>query len=123
MRARLRLAIICATVVVALFLVIAPGLGKPAPTSIAPKPRPTLSTASYVANDSHLHLTNYIQEGPSLASLIPLMGDQIGRTPIFGIPLQQQWSYRTAGNNAPTYYLDNDADLYYYSFTDAYIAM
>jgi predicted TIM-barrel fold metal-dependent hydrolase len=41
---------------------------------------------------------------------------------LFGIPLQQQWSYSNSGDFAPTYYLHTDAPLYYYSFTDAYIA-
>ena len=42
---------------------------------------------------------------------------------LFGIPLQQQWSYENSGDSAPTYYLQTDSPLYYYSFTDAYIAM
>jgi predicted TIM-barrel fold metal-dependent hydrolase len=42
---------------------------------------------------------------------------------VFGIPLQQQWSYQNTGDFAPTYYLESDAPLYYYSFTDAHIAM
>jgi hypothetical protein len=37
--------------------------------------------------------------------------------------LQQQWSAANSGDFAPTYYLHTDAPLYYYSFTDAYIAM
>ena len=45
------------------------------------------------------------------------------RSTLFGIPLQQQWSYGNSGDFAPTYYLQTDAPLYYYSFTDAYIAM
>jgi len=57
-----------------------------------------------------------------MASLVPLMGDKIGRAAIFGIPLQQEWSYRVSGSDAPTYYLQSDSDLYYYSFTDAVIA-
>jgi predicted TIM-barrel fold metal-dependent hydrolase len=36
--------------------------------------------------------------------------------------LQQTWSYQNSGNFKPTYYLQTDAPLYYYSFTDAYIA-
>ncbi|HUK34934.1 MAG TPA: amidohydrolase family protein, partial [Vicinamibacterales bacterium] len=32
-------------------------------------------------------------------------------------------SYRIDRDSAPLYYLDSDAPLYYYSFTDAYIAM
>ena len=77
----------------------------------------------YVANDAHVHLTNYIQEGPDIHDLLRVMGDKIGRATLFGIPLQQTWSYRMSGENAPTYYLDTDAPLYYYSFTDAQIAM
>jgi hypothetical protein len=41
---------------------------------------------------------------------------------IFGIPLQQTWSYENSGEFQPTYYLQTDAPLYYYSFTDAWIA-
>jgi hypothetical protein len=51
------------------------------------------------------------------------MGTRVGRTAIFGIPLQQQWSYGNTGDFAPTYYLQTDAPLYYYSFTHAAIAM
>ena len=47
---------------------------------------------------------------------------RVGRSTLFGIPLQQQWSYANSGDFAPTYYLQTDAPLYYYSFTDAYIA-
>jgi len=50
------------------------------------------------------------------------MGDKIGRSTLFGIPLQQTWSHENSGEFAPTYYLQSDAPLYYYSFTDAYIA-
>jgi len=51
------------------------------------------------------------------------MGTKVGRVALFGIPLQQEWSYQNSGDFAPTYYLQSDAPLYYYSFTDAYIAM
>ena len=50
------------------------------------------------------------------------MGTRVGRSTLFGIPLQQQWSHGNSGDFAPTYYLQTDAPLYYYSFTDAYIA-
>jgi predicted TIM-barrel fold metal-dependent hydrolase len=51
------------------------------------------------------------------------MGTRVGRSTLFGIPLQQQWSYANSGEFAPTYYLQTDAPLYYYSFTDASIAI
>jgi len=74
-------------------------------------------------NDAHFHLTNYVQEGISAADFMKLMGDRVCRSTLFGIPLQQMWSYRETGDVAPTYYLEADAPLYYYSFTDAQIAM
>jgi hypothetical protein len=51
------------------------------------------------------------------------MGTKVGRSTLFGIPLQQQWEYGNSGDFAPSYYLASDAPLYYYSFTDAFIAM
>ena len=73
-------------------------------------------------NDSHFHLTNYIQQGIDVRKFLEIMGTRVGRSTLFGIPLQQQWSYANSGDFAPTYYLQSDAPLYYYSFTDAYIA-
>jgi len=84
---------------------------------------PALSqTNNYLFNDTHFHLTNYIQEGIDIHDFLKIMGDKAGRVALFGIPLQQQWSYRIDGDRAPTYYLHSDAPLYYYSFTDAVIA-
>ena len=79
--------------------------------------------ADYLFNDTHFHLTNYIQEGIDIHDFLKIMGTKAGRVALFGIPLQQQWSYRVDENRAPTYYLNSDAPLYYYSFTDAWIAM
>jgi hypothetical protein len=78
---------------------------------------------TYLFNDSHFHLTNYIQEGINIHDFLKIMGNKAGRVALFGIPLQQQWSYRIDENRGPTYYLNSDAPLYYYSFTDAWIAM
>jgi hypothetical protein len=73
-------------------------------------------------NDSHFHLTNYIQQGIDAGQFLGIMGNRVARSTLFGIPLQQHWSYANSGDFAPTYYLQSDAPLYYYSFTDAYIA-
>ena len=73
-------------------------------------------------NDSHFHLTNYVQEGRTIREFLDIMGSRVGRVALFGIPLQQTWSYRIDGDRAPAYYLNSDAPLYYYSFTDAWIA-
>ncbi len=72
--------------------------------------------------DSHVHLTNYVQEGLTARQYLDAVGDRVGRSVLFGIPLQLHWSDRVTGKVAPTYYLDSDTALYYYSFTDAFIA-
>ena len=77
---------------------------------------------NYLCNDSHFHLTNYVQQGLKPREFLQIVGSRVSRSTLFGIPLQQQWSYANSGNFAPTYYLQSDAPLYYYSFTDAYIA-
>ena len=77
----------------------------------------------YLVNDSHFHLTNYVQQGTDIHDFVKIMGTKVGRVALFGIPLQQTWSHGNTGDFAPTYYLQTDAPLYYYSFTDAFIAM
>jgi predicted TIM-barrel fold metal-dependent hydrolase len=72
--------------------------------------------------DSHVHLTNYVQEGLTARQYLEVVAARVDRSVLFGIPLQMHWSNRVTGDVAPTYYLDADTDLYYYSFTDAYIA-
>src|SRR6476660_3607185 len=82
-----------------------------------------VSKDSFLLNDSHFHLTNYVQEGTDIHKFLEIMGNKVGRVALFGIPLQQMWNYSNTGKFAPTYYLATDDPLYYYSFTDAYIAM
>lgn len=82
----------------------------------------SVPVSDYLFNDGHFHLTNYVQKGTDIHKYLEIMGDKVGRSTLFGIPLQQTWSYANSGDFAPTYYLQSDAPLYYYSFTDAYIA-
>jgi hypothetical protein len=90
----------------------------------SPPPSAAAQTADSATafSDSHFHLTNYIQRGISPREFLKIMGTRVARSTLFGIPLQQHWSYANSGDFAPTYYLHTDAPLYYYSFTDAYIA-
>jgi predicted TIM-barrel fold metal-dependent hydrolase len=93
--------------------------------AIARKPQPPAPAQATpcLFNDSHFHLTNYVQQGTDMGKYVDaIMGDKVCRSTVFGIPLQQTWSYGNSGDFAPTYYLQSDAPLYYYSFTDAWIA-
>lgn len=93
---------------------------KAEPKATAPVMAPQVN---YELHDSHFHLTNYVQEGIDINKCLENMGNRVGRVALFGIPLQQMWFFGNTGNFAPTYYLASDDPLYYYSFTDAYIAM
>ena len=106
------------------FILALVGLGNAAAQTLSPaaEPVPPMG-ATCLFNDSHFHLTNYIQEGPDARAVLKIMEGRVCRSTLFGIPLQQQWSDRLTGDLAPTYYMDTDARLYYYSFTDADIAM
>jgi hypothetical protein len=84
--------------------------------------RAAAADEQHLFNDSHFHLTNYIQRGTDIRKYLQIMGDKIDRSTLFGIPLQQTWSFENTGTFGPTYYLQSDAPLYYYSFTDAMIA-
>jgi hypothetical protein len=85
--------------------------------------QPPAATDTFLFYDSHFHLTNYVQEGVNVHDFLRTMGTKVGRSTLFGIPLQQEWDFGNSGDFAPTYYLASDAPLYYYSFTDAFIAM
>jgi predicted TIM-barrel fold metal-dependent hydrolase len=86
-------------------------------------PAQAVGASSPEVHDVHFHLTNYVQQGTDIHGFVKIMGDKVGRVALFGIPLQQTWDYGNTGDFAPTYYLQSDAPLYYYSFTDAFIAM
>jgi predicted TIM-barrel fold metal-dependent hydrolase len=91
--------------------------------AFARKPQPPAPAPACLFNDGHFHLTNYVQQGTDMVKYVDeIMGNKVCRSTVFGIPLQQTWSYGNSGDFAPTYYLQSDAPLYYYSFTDAYIA-
>ena len=73
-------------------------------------------------HDSHFHLKNFVQRGPSAKSALQIMENLTGRATLFGLPLQQKWDYTLTGDRAPDYYLSSKARLYYYSAVDAMIA-
>ena len=97
-------------------LLVAASLPLSAPAQGRPREAP-------LYNDAHIHLTNYVQEGTNITDFVRMMGNTVRRSVLFGIPLQQMWQFGNTGDFAPTYYLQTDAPLYYYSFVDAMIAL
>jgi len=55
-------------------------------------------TNDYEFNDRHFHLTNNVQEGPSVRDFLNMMGNRVGRATLFGVPLQQEWLYGVDGD-------------------------
>src|SRR3954452_21617930 len=47
------------------------------------------SETSYLFNDAHFHLTNYVQKGLTAKQYVAMMGKVVKRSTMFGIPLQQ----------------------------------
>ena len=73
--------------------------------------------------DSHFHLTNYVQEGIDIQRLpARSWGRASAARRCSAFRSSSSGRTRNSGDFAPTYYLQSDAPLYYYSFTDAYIA-
>lgn len=78
-------------------------------------------------NDAHFHIANYSMQGIPLKALIDnYMSDNIARSVVFGLPLQQKWDFYehyTDDKIPPNYYMGPKAGMYYYSFIDAMVAM
>jgi hypothetical protein len=49
---------------------------------------PVEASPGYLVHDGHVHLTNYIQEGPNVSDFLKVMGTKVGRAVLFGLPLQ-----------------------------------
>ena len=77
--------------------------------------------------DSHFHIANYAMQGVPLKTFIDkYMGNQIARSVVFALPLQQKWDYYehyAADRMAPSYYMGPKAGLYYYSAIDTMVAV
>lgn len=101
--------------------------------AIAQSLEPRLDTSQLYA-DVHFHASNYAMQGIPLKEYAEryMRGNlqQIVRSTIMPIPLQQRWDgfeqYQAQGPGnqmyGPNYYIGPKADLYYYSFVDAMFA-
>jgi predicted TIM-barrel fold metal-dependent hydrolase len=104
-------------------LVLLPACGVAGALAVAANRSSRAAPSGALFNDVHFHLTNYVQKGPDARQFLDMVGNKVGRIAMFGIPLQQEWTHDVSGDVAPTYYLQSDAPLYYYSFVDAHIAV
>ena len=64
----------------------------------APAGAQDAQNSGYLYNDSHFHLTNYIQKGLTARQYVQMMGRTVKRSTLFGIPLQQTWYLPNSGS-------------------------
>lgn len=80
-----------------------------------------LKWSKYEIIDSHIHIVNFKQETEWLKKLIYQMDkSNIKKSVIFWMPVRKLWSEHERSN--PEYYLDDDSECYYDSFTDWIVA-
>lgn len=88
------------------------------------------SVSAQVA-DAHFHISNYVAQGGTLKQLLQYMNNAdpnstVARSTVMAIPLVQKYDHWDDGKSEPmppTYYIGPKAQLYYYSFADAMVAM
>ncbi len=98
-------------------------------TSMLPgcaSPDAVRASADETLVDSHFHIANYAMQGVALKTLIDrYMGQQVRRSAVFALPLQQKWDrfeHYADDRIPPNYYMGPRAGMYYYAFVDAMVA-
>lgn len=75
----------------------------------------------YRYSDAHVHVLDFFQQGEPLSKLIDRMNAaSVGNAMVSGVPLMKKW--HESEPKQPRYYAGDDAELYWYSATDAYLA-
>ncbi|MFV0477456.1 MAG: amidohydrolase family protein [Parahaliea sp.] len=76
---------------------------------------------SWHYSDAHLHTVNFFQQGETLDSLITAMNAAgVGNAMVSGMGLMKKWHENEP--RRPDTYADDDAPVYWFSATDAYLA-
>ncbi|CAK9890342.1 MULTISPECIES: amidohydrolase family protein [Pseudomonas] len=75
----------------------------------------------YHYSDAHLHYVDFFQETAGMDALLKAMDEaRIDQSMISGIPVAKKWHEDEP--KRPRYYAGDDADAYWYSATDIYVA-
>ena len=82
----------------------------------------TVVAQEYKINDAHCHLVNSTEYSEGLQALLEEMDESgVDHTVLLGSPFIKKWN--AINKVRPGYYNDDDGEIYYYSFTDAMIAL
>lgn len=75
----------------------------------------------YAYSDAHLHYVDFFQETEGMSTLLKAMAkNRIDHVMISGIPVAKKWHEDEP--KRPRYYAGDDADAYWYSATDVWVA-
>ncbi|MNM99740.1 Amidohydrolase [compost metagenome] len=75
----------------------------------------------YRYSDAHLHYVDFFQETEGMTALVKAMDEAgVDHSMISGIPVAKKWHEDEP--KRPRYYAGDDADAYWYSATDTYVA-
>lgn len=94
-------------------------------TAVTAGPEPSaegrITDTPYRYTDAHVHVLDFFQQGEPLTRLIERMNAAgVGDAMISGVPLMKKW--HESEPQQPRYYAGDDAEMYWYSATDAYLA-
>jgi hypothetical protein len=83
--------------------------------------KPEKANYKYSINDAHCHYVDFVQNTEGLDVLLEQMDNaSVDNIVLFGLSVTKLWS--DFDRERPIYYDDNDASVYYYSFTDVIVA-
>lgn len=81
----------------------------------------SVQAREYHYSDAHLHYVDFFQESEGMGALLKAMDEAgIDQSMISGIPVAKKWHEDEP--KRPRYYAGDDADAYWYSATDTYVA-
>ncbi|NIX91816.1 amidohydrolase family protein [Pseudomonas fulva] len=82
---------------------------------------PSAEAREYRYSDAHLHYVDFFQESEGMPALLRAMDAAgIDQSMISGIPVAKKWHEDEP--KRPRYYAGDDADAYWYSATDTFVA-
>jgi predicted TIM-barrel fold metal-dependent hydrolase len=82
---------------------------------------PAAQAREYRYSDAHLHYVDFFQETEGMPALLKAMeAAGVEQSMISGIPVAKKWHEDEP--KRPRYYAGDDADAYWYSATDVYVA-
>src|SRR5262245_61595724 len=73
------------------------------------------SASECLYNDEHLHIQNFMAEGPPLPKIVEMMDNHVCRSTLMSLPITVAHEPLIDRDFAPTYYTQSDGQILYYN--------